>query len=163
MRLVDRQILEGLGQAAGPANRGADRALAFPDPEEKLLGVLRQKSGTGLEIFCLAERLCLRFDGDRGADRIAIAFLSTQAEGDGVANILHRVAQDAQLRSVPVFEDHFQPPVVVEVGKDKRPAVVGKIQSDRARDFRKRAVAVVGVENVSLADQPRKNPSGSVR
>ena len=69
---VHRQILERLDEAAGPANRGADRALAFPQPEEKLLGVLRQKSGTGLEIFCLAERSC--FDGDRGANRIAIAF-----------------------------------------------------------------------------------------
>ncbi len=54
-----------------------------------------------------------RFDSYRCPDRITIALLSTQAEDDGVAQIFHRIAQDAELRSIPVFEDYFQPPVVV--------------------------------------------------
>ena len=43
---------------------------------------------------------------------------------------------------------------MVQVGEYKRAAVVGKIQTDRARDFRERAVVVVGVENVSLTTTP---------
>ena len=49
-----------------------------PHAEEKLLAVLRQKSGAGLQILGLA--VGSSFDRDRGADRIAIAFLSSQAE-----------------------------------------------------------------------------------
>ena len=69
-------------------------------------------------------------------------------------NILHRIVQDAELRRVPVLQDDFQAPVVVQVGESERAAVVGKIQSDRAGDFGKRAIAIVGVEHVSLGAAP---------
>src|SRR5580700_947679 len=90
-----------------------------------------------------------------GADRIAVAFLPAQSDGHGVANILHRVAQNPELRPIPVFEDHFQTPVVVEVGEREGSAIVGKVQSRNARDVGKRTIVVIHVENVSLIAIPR--------
>ncbi len=121
---VYRQVLEGLGEAAGPAHRGADRALYGSQSKEKFLAVLRQKARACLQISGLA--MASGFDGHRGADRVAIAFLAAQAEYDAVAKVFHRVAQHAQLRRVPVFQDDFEPPVVVEVGQHEGAAVVGK-------------------------------------
>ena len=71
-----KELFFGLGKGEGPVRA----TVRWP---------------SGLEIFCLAERSS--FDGDRGPDGITTAFLSTQAEGDGVANVFHRVAQDPRL------------------------------------------------------------------
>ena len=114
--------------------------------------MLRQESGTGLQVFGLTMGSGL--DCHRGADRIAIAFLSAQTDSDGVANIFHRIVQHAQLRRVPVFQDDFEPPVVVQVGENKRTAVVREVQTDCTGDFGKRAIPVIGIENVSLGTSP---------
>src|ERR1700685_332956 len=75
---INRQVLESLTEAIRPANGGADRAFKVAHPKEKLLGVLGQKSGTGLEISGLT--MSSRLDRHRGSDCIAITFLSTQAK-----------------------------------------------------------------------------------
>ncbi len=149
---VCRQILEGLGEAAGPANRRPDLAIGVAQAKEKFLGVLRQESGARLEVFGLTK--VPDFNGNSGADRIAITFLPAQAECDGVADLFHRIAQDPQLRRVPVLQNDFESPVVVDVGQGERPAVIRKVQAHSARDVRKSAVAVVGVENISLRTSP---------
>ena len=79
-----------------------------------------------------------------------------------MANILHRVAQDPQLRRVPVLEDDFEPPVVVNVGQDEGAAVIRKIQPHDTGDLRKSAIAIVSVENISFGTSSMKNPTGSV-
>ena len=114
-----------------PANRGADVPSVLSHAKEQLLGVLRQKSGSRLQIFCLAH--ASRFDRDRGSDRIAIAFLSSQRKAMELPDILHRVVQDAQLRGIAVFQDHFQPPVMIDVRQRKRAAVLQESPSNRAR------------------------------
>ncbi len=149
---VYRQILEGLREAAGPANRRPDLAIGVAHAKEKFLGVLRQESGARLEIFGLAK--VTNFNGHSGADRVAITLLSAQAECDGVANLFHGIAQHPQLRRVPVLENDFESPVVVDVGQGERAAVIRKIQGRSARDVRKSAVAVVGVEDISLRTSP---------
>src|SRR5712691_7485964 len=73
-----RQVFEGLTEATGPANGGANRALDISDSKEKLLGVLRQESGTGLEVLGLT--MSSGLDCHRSTDCIAIAVLSTEAE-----------------------------------------------------------------------------------
>ena len=91
--VLHRQVFEDLTESTGPANGGADRCFDFPDSEEELLGVLGEESGTGLKVFGLT--MASGFDCHCGADGIAIAFLSAQTECDGVANIFHRIVQDA--------------------------------------------------------------------
>src|SRR5437879_6048004 len=90
------------------------------------------------------------FDCYRSADRIAIACLSAQTEGYRLPDLLHRVAQDPKLRRVAVFQDDFQSSILVQVSECKCSAVLKKIQSHSSRDFRKRAVMVVRVENIPL-------------
>src|SRR5271169_720093 len=99
--MVDRQALESLRDAAGPANCGAHGSRRLPNTKEKLLAVLRQKPGTCLEVFRLPTRF--RFDSDSSSNRITVAFFPTQAEGNRVPQLLHRVMQNAQLRRVSVF------------------------------------------------------------
>src|SRR5258707_6382952 len=96
----------------------------------------------------------LRFDCHCSADRIAITLLPAQTEGDRLPDVLHRVAQDSQLWPVPVFQDDFQPSVLVQVGERKRPAVLKKIQSHYARNFREPAVVIIRAENIPLAPAP---------
>ena len=124
----------------------------FPTPKKSSLVCWDRNPEPAWRYFVW--RMCSCLDGHRGANCIAITFLSAQAECDGVADFFHRVAQDSQLWRVPVLEDNFQSPIVVEVGKNKRSAVVGKVQTHRAGHFRKFAVAIIGVENVSLETGP---------
>src|SRR6266566_7018115 len=145
-------MLESLSQAARPADVGADSSLGFSNPKEKLLRVLGQKPRTRLKILRLPK--FSRLDCHRWSDPIAVACFSAQAECDRGIKVLHRVAQDPELWRVSVFEDDFQPPVVVQVGEYKRATVVRKVQSDRAGDFRKRPVVVIHVENISVATAP---------
>ena len=63
-----------------------------------------------------------------------------------------------QLRRVPVFEQHFQSAVVIEVCKRERTTVLGKVDSSESGDIGKSSVTIVGIENVSLVSAP-----GSVR
>ncbi len=101
-------------------------------------------------------RLPMSFSFDRypRADGIAVAFFSAQSECDRVANVLHRVAQNPELRPVPVFEDNFQTSIVIEVGERERAAVVGKVQSGKARHVGKRPIVVIQIEDVPLVAAP---------
>ena len=76
--VIDWQLLEGLSDSAGPADGCANWGLSFANAEEEFLSVLRQKSGSGLEIFCLAKTSS--FDCNCGSDGVAVARLSVQAE-----------------------------------------------------------------------------------
>src|SRR5215469_610490 len=92
--------------------------------------------------------------GNGSADRVTIALLSAQAERNRVADVLHRIVQNPKLRSVAVFEHHFQPSVLVQVGERKGAAVFQKVQTDGPRNFRKCPVAIVSIENVALVAVP---------
>ena len=117
--VVHRQFFEGLRETTGPANAWhATVPSTSSQSEEKLLGVLRQKSGTSLQIFGLAMVSC--FDRDRGADRIAIA-LCVRADGmrSSAPMSFMALCRMRNLRRVAVLENDFQPAVVIEVGQRK--------------------------------------------
>ena len=63
--------------------------------------MLRQKAGAGLEIFSLLLRGGL--NRYRGPNRVAIAFRSTQAEGNRVAKVFHYVVRNPELRCVTIL------------------------------------------------------------
>jgi len=115
--VVCGQIVKDLRLTTGPANGGAQGAFRFSQPEEKFLAVLRQKPRTGLEIFRLTK--ASHFQRNSRADSIAIALFSLQAESNGGTNVLHRVVQDAELRRGAIFQNDFQPPIVIKVGQHK--------------------------------------------
>ena len=106
--MIRRQFLKDLRQTVWPANAGTHGALRVSQAKEKFLRVLRQKAGTRLQIFGLAMAVC--FHGDGRADRIAIALRAAQTKRDGVANVLHGIVQNPELRRGAVFENHFQRP-----------------------------------------------------
>src|ERR1035438_7783161 len=91
--MVDGQSVEDFGNAAGPSNCRLDRVLMRSHAEEKLLGVLGQKTRAGLEILCLAKRA--GHHGYCGADCVAVALFSAQTEYDGIADAIHRESQNA--------------------------------------------------------------------
>ena len=64
------------------------------------------------------------------------------------------VFQQAQLRSIAVFEKHFLPAVMIEVGQSERAAVLQEIETDGARDIGKCSIAIVRVEDISLVAAP---------
>src|SRR5581483_6614219 len=128
--MVERQILEILCQAARPSYGRIHSFQILSQPKVKILGMLRQEPGTGLHILRLPERA---FDDTDGcSDAVAIALVSPQAEGDGVAQMLHGIAQDAQLGSIPVLENNLDPAVAIEIGQSEGAAVVAEIQSGYA-------------------------------
>src|SRR5207249_9525913 len=53
-------------------------------------------------------------------------------------------------------ENDFKSPVVVNISQRKRTTFIEKIQSNNARNFGKRIVAIVGKENVPLKAIPRR-------
>ena len=69
-------------------------------------------------------------------------------------SILHRVVQNPQLGGIAIFKNDLQPPVMVEIGEHKGAAVLGKVQPHRTRDLGKRAIAVVGKEDIPLVAAP---------
>ena len=79
--------------------------------------MLCEKAGAGLQVFGLLDFACL--DSDGGADRIAIALLSAQAEGDGAADAGEIVVQDAHLGRVAILQDDFEAAVVIDVGESE--------------------------------------------
>ena len=131
--MTDRQIFEGLRETTGPANGGSDERIGFAEAEKKFFGVLREEARPSLKIFCLAQSAGL--NGDGRADSIAIALCAAEPEGNGGADFGHDVVENAELRGVPIFQDEFEPAVVIEVGERKRAAVVEKIQAGDAGDF----------------------------
>src|SRR5579864_1097244 len=144
--------VESLGEAAGPSDCCPDGAPVLCQAKEKLLGVLRQKSGTSLDVLRLPQAPC--FDCHCGADRVAIAFVSSQTQDDRVADTIHRETQDSNLLSISVLQNDFESTIAIEVGERKRSAVVSKIQSHHARNIGKRAIAIVGKKNVPFVTVP---------
>ena len=96
----------------------------------------------------------LGFDNYCRADRVAITFLPAKTEYDRLADVLHRVAQNSQLRRAPVFQYDFQSSILVQVGKRECSAVFKKVQSHCAGDFRKCSVAIICVKNIPLPPAP---------
>ena len=76
--IVQWQILEFLYQAIGPSDRRFDRLLPLSNAEKQFLGVLGKKSRPCLQIFCLPQ--LSRFNSDRSADSVAIAFVPSKAK-----------------------------------------------------------------------------------
>src|SRR5277367_5585875 len=99
--MARRQILENLLQTIWPGNARAQCPLKFSNAEEELLGMLRQKSRSRLQIFRLALRSGV--DGHRGPDRVAIAFLAMQTERHRTADLYHGVVQNTQLRRIAIL------------------------------------------------------------
>src|SRR5262249_23617720 len=123
---VDRNPVETLHQSAGPANCSAHKISRLSDSKENLLCMLRKKSRSSLKIFCLLATL--HFDHDCGTNRIPIAFLAAQTEGDRIADSLHAVAQQSDLRRITVFQQNFDSAVVIEIGKCEGAAVIRKVE-----------------------------------
>ena len=113
--MVGWEPAELLHQAARPAYRRIHRALRLSQTEEHLLAVLRKEPRSGLQQPCLASRGGLH--GDSRTDGVTIALQAAQTEGDRRRRSLHHVLQQAQLRSIAVFQHHFLPSVMIEIGQ----------------------------------------------
>ena len=94
------------------------------------------------------------FDGHRGADCVAIAFLPAQTEGDRIADAIHRETQDSNLRRISILKHDFEPAVAIKVRQREGPAIIAKIQANHSRDVGKCAVSIVGKENIPLMTVP---------
>ena len=94
------------------------------------------------------------FHRDRRADGVPIALAAAQAESDRRSKILHHVLQKPQLRTVAIFQEHFQPAVMIEVGEGERPAILDKIQAHGARDVRECSIPIVRIEDIPLVSAP---------
>src|SRR5215469_1703157 len=121
---------------------GANGTGEFTNTEEEFLGVLRQEAGASLKVFRLA--MSFRFNGNGGADGVMIALLAAQSKGNRVADAIHYVAKNAELRRVAILENHFEVAIAVEVGKRKGASILEEIQSHHTGNVRERTVAIVG-------------------
>ena len=68
--------------------------------------------------------------------------------------VLHHVLQNPQLRTVAIFQKHFQAAVMIEIGECECPAIFDKIETDRARHVGESSVTIVRVENISFVAAP---------
>ena len=91
--------------------------------------MLSEKSRTCLHVLRLA--VAPRLHPDCGSNGIAVAFCPAEAERNRVPEILRHAVQHAELRGIPILEDKFQPPVMVQVGEHERATIVRKVQADR--------------------------------
>ena len=117
--LVDRQMSERLGPTAWPVDGGVNRSLCLCQLRRKDLWNVVTEIRTRPEDIWFAARIVNqrpRFNRHSSPDRIAVTFCPAEAEGNGVAQVCHCVSQYAELRSVPVLQDDFQPPIVVKIG-----------------------------------------------
>src|SRR5271166_5325455 len=114
--------------------------------------MLRQKPRSSLEILGLLQRCS--FQSNCCANGIAIALTAAQTECDGVTNVLHRIVQYAKLWGVAILENHFQPSVVIEIGKNKSAAVLNKIQTGGTGNLGKCSVAIVCEHHISCIAMP---------
>ena len=92
--VIHRQIGKLLEQSIRPADGGPDLSFRVPEAKEQFLGVLGQKAGSSLKVPGLAKGSNIH--GDCRSDRVTVALPTTQPEGDGVPDGIHRVVQDAQ-------------------------------------------------------------------
>src|SRR5438874_3416983 len=98
--------------------------------------------------------MSVRFNRYRRPNGVAVALDSAQPEGDCIAEVLQSIAQYPELRRISVFQNDFQTPVAVEIGKRERAAIVRQVQAHRAGNIRKRAVAIVYIEDISFISAP---------
>ena len=69
--------------------------------------------------------------------------------------LLHHVMKNPQLRRIAVFEDELQTAVMVDICESEGAAILRKIQPERTRNLRKRAIAVVREHHISFMSAPR--------
>jgi hypothetical protein len=141
-----------LHQAAGPADRCLHRAFGIPESEKQFLAGLREKTRASLQSASLPADGGL--NRDYRADRVAVAFRALQAERNCGRQTLHHVLENAQLRSVAVFQKHFLAPVMIKIGDSKSATILDKIQTDCAGNIGKCSIAIVRVENIALIPAP---------
>ncbi len=94
------------------------------------------------------------FHRNRGADGVAIAVSATETKSDRRRKVLHHILQEAQLRTIAIFQENFQPAIMIEIGEGEGPAILEEVQTHGARNVRKRAIAVVCVEDIALEPAP---------
>jgi len=63
--------------------------------------------------------------------------------------------KDAELRSIAIFENHFKPAILVQVGECERAAVVKKVKAGNAGDVGEGPIVIIAIENVSFVSVPR--------
>ncbi len=127
-------------------------AFGLSESEEYFLAVLRKESGSGLQHARLTSRF--RFHGNRRTDGVTIALRAAQAERNRRRQILHHVLQKAQLWGVAVFQKHFLPAILIEVGESKRSAILEKVQPHRAGNVGKCSIPIIRVKNIALEAAP---------
>jgi len=150
--MIAWNIFKRLRRTVGPADGCGQRFRGSAQAEEELLGMLREKAGTRLNVFRLAEVAGVY--GDACADCVAIAFGTAQTEADGIAEVRHCVLQYPELRTGTIFQNDFKAAVVVQIGQSEGAAVVEKIEAGNPGEIGERSIGVVCVENVSFEAVP---------
>src|ERR1700677_443555 len=129
--MIDRQIVQLLLQPAWPADGSVHRPFGLSEAEEYILAVLRKKSRSGLQHFCLG------FHADGRANGVGIALYAAQTEGDGRRQIFDHILQQSKLRSIAILEKYLLPAILIEIGQCKGAAILQEVEIYDARNIRK--------------------------
>ena len=62
--------------------------------------------------------------------------------------------KQAQLRGVAIFQKHFLPAILIEIGEGKRSAILEEIQPYCAGNVGKCSIPIVRIENIPLEAAP---------
>ena len=141
-----------LREPAGPSDCGSNVPSCFPTPKKISLECCARNPDPACRYFVWRRLPASTVIAAPMASRLL--FCPRKRNDDRVAEVLHRVVQNPQLGSIPVFKDDLQPSVMVEIGESKGAAVLRKIQPHRARNLGKRAIAVVREHDISLVAVP---------
>ncbi len=90
---------------------------------------------------------------DRSPERVIVLY-TAETGSDRRREILHHILQNTQLRTIAVLQEHFLPPVMIEIREGECPSILEKIQPWGAGNIGKRSIPVVRVEDIPLEPAP---------
>ena len=158
--------LTGRSRVPAPARSAIESTLApgpSPRPSRKNISLLCCERNP--DPACTDSSLATQFSfhRDRRPDGVTIAFRAAEAERNRRRQSLHHVLQNAQLRTVAVFQENFQTAIMIEIRQGKRSAVLEEIQSHHAGNIGERSIADCSRRKRFARTRSRCRPRGSVR
>lgn len=118
---------------------------------------LRQETRAGAHVSPQASAICL--ENEPGAYRIPVAFRSSESDLQRLPSqtgaFVQLIPQDTKLWFGPKLEDQVEISVLVDVERDERAPVAGKVQAAEIRNVLELSTAMVEITGVPLVAAPR--------